>query len=698
MMLTLISTSAKADEGMWMICNISHRTDSVLRTLGLELSPEEIYSADQPSLNNAIVMFGGYCSGVVVSSEGLVFTNHHCGYGSIQSHSSTSHDYLKNGFFAKKQKDELPNKDLYVSFHLSTIDVTDKVLSYVPFDADERTRALIIDSVCSLMSEAVEDTAKFIHGEVVPYYRGDKYYLSIYQDFKDVRLVCAPPECLGKFGGDTDNWVWPRQTCDFSVFRIYADKYNNPAEYSENNVPYKPVRYAHVSLAGYRPGSYCMTFGYPGSTSRYLCSYGIVDMMENENKPRIQVREVILDSWKNAMEADDAVRIKYSSKYAQCSNYWKNSIGMNESIERFGVLDEKRNMEKELNEWIMSDTDANSEYVGVLDSLNSNYASNSTYKYVCTLIEETLKGSSLNMLSLDLLNHAISESESEGDYIERKVTEAYKDIDMDLEKKTLSALLKNYASAVPDSTFLLSVYSRIDSAYNGDIDAYIADVFSTSKLANQEEAKRVKNIKEVAEDPVVDLTFEMLMKYYMYSSLSKDTNNDERRLEEALRAMNKDKEYYPDANFTLRMSYGIVEGYSPMKNIVYDYYTKASTLLDKNNNYPTNRDYDLIPTVKEWFEKSNFGKKYYDKTTGDMHLCFLTNNDITGGNSGSGMFDGKGRLIGLAFDGDWEAMSSDVMFNEKLTRCIGVDIRYVLSVIERYSKGKRIIKELTIEK
>ena len=687
---------AKADEGMWMICNISARTDSVLQSLGLELTPEQIYSDGQPSLNNAIVMFGGYCSGVVVSPNGLVFTNHHCGYGTIQTHSTTKHDYLKYGFYAKKQKDEIPTPDLYVSFHIRTVDVTDRLLSVVTDDMDERARSAKIDDEADKLTEALKDSVNGIYAQVVPYYRGCKYYMSVYQRFDDVRLVCAPPESLGKFGGDTDNWVWPRQTCDFSVFRIYANRNNLPAEYSEDNVPYRPMSYAHVSTEGYKEGSFCMTFGYPGSTNRYMSSYGIVNMMDNENTPRAQVRGVKQDIWREAMNADDAIRIKYSSKYAQSSNYWKNAIGMNESIERFGVLDDKRAFEREINEWIMSDTVAHAQYIGVLDSLKAEYAAASESNLMMTLFEETLTGSDLLMLSFQGLMSVFNGGKVED--FHKQAKETYKDIDFDLDRRTLAALLRNYKEKVPSEDYLMSFYTTINDQFGGDYDAYLKDVYSRSSYTKPDVIAKVEKLSELSEDPLTQLSYGVLGTLFKLRG-SFDNNIDvyERRLEQAMREMNKDKEYYPDANFTLRMSYGIVEGYSPVKDLVYNYYTKSSSLLEKNVKYPDNLDYTLIPSVKKWLAKEKFGNRYIDRTTGDMHLCFLTNNDITGGNSGSGMFDGKGRLIGLAFDGNYEALSSDIMFNNSLTRCIGVDIRYVLSVIESYSKGKRIMNELTIE-
>ncbi len=686
--------TVKADEGMWMIANLSERTDSVLKSLGLELSREEIYSADKPSLNNAIVSFGGFCSGVVVSPNGLVFTNHHCGFGSIQEHSSTDHDYLTNGFVAKKYKDELPNEDLYVDFHLRTVDVTEQVLGPVPSISGELERSQIVDSICSRLAAEVEDSVNGIYGEVVPFYKGSKYYLSVYQRFNDVRLVYAPPQSLGKFGGETDNWMWPRQTCDFSVFRIYANKDNKPAMYSEDNVPYSPVRYAKVSLQGYQPGSYSMTLGYPGSTDRYLSSYGIDNTMRTTNALRIQVRTVKLDVLKAAMESSDDIRIKYASKYASSSNYWKFSIGQNKALEQLRVIEEKQQIENDFRRWIAESPVERERFEGVLDSLRHLYKVNFNTNYGSILWTETFwNGSDIVKFAV---NSRISVMRDRKVDFKELVEQSYKDIDVETDKKLFAALLKNYADNVPAEDFVPAFYDTINNQFGGDYAAYVNDLYSKSVLAHPEQLARVGNVKDIEKDPMMDVAYDLITVLFR-TSKSNDIHVYERKLGEGVRLMNHSKEYYPDANFTLRLSCGIVDGYSPTAELEYVHYTAAQSLLDKIKKYPDNRDYAVIPSVYDWFKKGDFGKKYIDKKTGEMQLCFLTNNDITGGNSGSGMFDSKGRLIGLAFDGNWEAMSGDLKFDTNLQRCIGVDIRYVLSVMEKYGKAKRIIKELTLE-
>ncbi len=693
-LFSLLALVAKADEGMWMVGNISARTDSVLQSLGLRITPDEIYSADRPSLNDAIVMFGGFCSGVVVSPDGLVFTNHHCGFDAIQQHSTVRHDYLKNGFYAKKLKDELPNPELYVAFHLGTVDVTDKLLAGTE-DMGPVLKTLHIDSVAMCLQEEVLDTINRVYGEITPYYKGSKYYLSVYQRYDDIRLVCAPPQSLGKFGGDTDNWMWPRQTCDFSVFRIYAGKDNQPADYSKDNVPYHPKRYAHVSAQGYQPGSFCMTFGYPGSTDRYLSSYGIENTMKTTNHLRYEVRTVKLDILKEAMQKDDNTRIMYASKYAASSNYWKFSLGQNNALKNLNVIKEKRDLENEVKEWAKAN--GKTQYEGILDSLKVLYERDFQYNYTTELLQESFAtGSDILAFCLSQLVRQLSDDGQEKESLQKKIADTYKDIDIELDRKVFAAMIKNYRKMSVSKDFEPDFYNEIDEKYNGDIDAYTEHIYAESKLTDRERLASLQSYQDLSADPLFEVAYSVLSKAYTLYRQN-NINEYERLLGDAVREMNKDREYYPDANFTLRMSYGIVEGYSPSAGLNYVCYTLPQSLLDKNGQNPENHDYDLIPSVLKWLRKGDFGDRYKDKTIGQMPLCFLTNNDITGGNSGSGMFDGNGRLIGLAFDGNWEAMSGDLKFDNRLQRTIGVDIRYVLSVIEKYCKGKRIINELTIE-
>jgi len=693
--------TAMADEGMWVVGNISAHTDSVLHSLGLELSAEELYSADAPSLSNVVVQFGGFCSGAVVSPNGLVFTNHHCGFGSIQANSSVKHDYLKNGFIAKSYKEELPNEGLFVLFHLKTIDVTDRILGQIPDSVSGDARDLLIDSLATVVVNQVNYNKEGIFGEIDAFYKGSKYFLSVYQRYDDIRLVCAPPQCLGKYGGDTDNWMWPRQTCDFSVFRIYAGKDNRPAAYSKNNVPYKPMAYAKVSTQGFNEGDYVMTLGYPGSTNRYLSSYGIWNTMRCTNDVRYQVRGVKLDIINAAMRSSDALRIMYASKQASSSNYWKFSLGQNTALDNLKVLDEKRALEAQINQWIMSDTVANAKYIGILDSLKVIYEKNHNASIAKTLFMESFVSGS-DILNFILYKNMYGVAEGSKSFGER-ASQVYKDLDVDTDKKVFAALLKNYLDKVPEERFKpMALVREIDSIANGDVDAYVDALYAKSVFSKPEMLESVQNLSEIAQDPMIDFAMSVAQIAGEIRTDS-DPNEYERLLGDALREMNCSKDYYPDANFTLRMSYGLfepinfAEGTTGLKEEARNLVTTPQSFINKHDNNPSNYDYDLISPVYKWMKSGKFSAKYIDKETGNLPLCYLTTNDITGGNSGSGMYDARGRLVGLAFDGNWEAMSCDIKFDSNLQRCIGVDVRWILSVIEDYFKGKNLINEMTIE-
>ncbi len=716
------ATQARADEGMWMISNLSAHTDSVLHSMGLELSREQLYNTTgAPCLNNAILQFDGGCSASVVSPYGLVFTNHHCGYSSIQQHSSPKHDYLTNGFVAKSFKHELPNEDMYVLFHLKTIDVTDRILSAVPDTADFARRAEVIDSVSMVLTDEVEDEKQFIQAEVNPFFGGSKFYLTVYQRYNDVRLVYAPPSCLGKYGGDTDNWMWPRQTCDFSVFRIYATPDGKPANYSKKNVPLRTENYVKISTQGYRDGSYCMTLGYPGGTERYLSSYGIESQMQNYNAVMYGARTQLLNVIQEAQRRSDAFRIMYATKQSHCSNYWKFSLGQNQALENLGVIAEKQALEAQVRQWIAADTLKHARYVGVLDSLQRLHADYADHTKAMTLWQECFYSSS-DILRFIYRNIMSVMGNGTAHSFRERMEKAYKDIDVETDKKILKTMLGYYIAQCPDTSYLpKQAMAKIDSVFGGDVNAFVEDLYAKSIYANPKALAKVKHFSDTLEDPMVDMAF------YLFSALNYTRNNRtddfERLLGDAIREMNHDHEYYPDANFTLRLSYGLCKPIDPVllaaekakskgqngmlqqtnldaQSLVAEsdrLYTTKASFLNKHDKNPGEWDFRVIPSVLEWMRSGKVSQRYLDPETGELPLCFLTTNDITGGNSGSGMYDGKGRLIGLAFDGNWEAMSGDIKFDTRLQRCIGVDIRWVLSVMEDYSHATRLIEELTIE-
>ncbi len=719
--ISLSMTTAFADEGMWMISHLSAHTDSVLHSMGLELTSEQLYNTTgAPCLNNAILQFDGGCSASVVSPLGLVFTNHHCGYEAIQQHSSPKHDYLTEGFYAKTFKKELPNEDMYVLFHVKTVDVTERILSHVPDTASFNHRTEIIDSISMVLTDEVEKADDFIQAEVNPFFGGSKFYLSVYQRYNDVRLVYAPPSCLGKYGGETDNWMWPRQTCDFSVFRIYAKPDGQPANYSKKNVPLHTDSFVKVSTQGYQDGSYCMTLGYPGGTERYLSSYGIESMMQNYNSVMYDARTVLQGVIQEAQRSSDALRIMYANKYVRSANYWKFSLGQNQALENLGVLAEKRALEDKLQAWIMADTVSHARYVGVLDSLRTLYADFASRTKAMTLWQECFYSSSdiLNFIFHNVMS--VMGSSSQRSFRER-VEKVYKDVDIPTDKKLLKTMLSYYLEQCPDTAFLpRHTVAQIDSL--GSVDAFVEDLYAHSVYSNPKALAKVKNFSETLEDPFVETAFDLFF-IAMNSARENHTEDYERLLGDAVREMNHDHEYYPDANFTMRLSYGLCKPIDPTllaaakakskgqngmlqqtslnaASLVAEsdrLYTTKSSFLNKHDKNPDEPDFALIPPVLEWMRSGKISPRYLDPATGQLPLCFLTTNDITGGNSGSGMYDGKGRLIGLAFDGNWEAMSGDIKFDDNLQRCIGVDIRYVLSVMDDYSHANRLIEELTIE-
>lgn len=703
LLLAFLPLCLWGNEGMWLPCCLSKQTQQIMKEMGLELSPSRLYNPGGAALANAVVSFGGFCSGVVVSADGLVFTNHHCGFDAIQQHSSVEHDYLRDGFVADSLSRELPNPDLFVSFLVRTENVTDRIVKAIPLSADETGRELIVDSISTLITQEAVQGDSLLHAEVSAFYAGNEYYLSVYKDYYDVRLVFAPPSSVGKFGGDTDNWVWPRHTGDFSVFRIYADKENEPAAYSPDNVPYHPDYFVPVSLGGYEQGSFCMTMGYPGTTSRYLSSFGVEERMNADNAAMINVRAIKQAIWKDAMNKHDDIRIKYASKYAQSANYWKNSIGMNEAIKELKVIEKKRKLEKQLQEWIRRNPEERSKYAQVLTELELGYRNRrKTARAMAYFSEAFANGPELITAALSVLNFDFEAEESDLERNMRRLLDIYVNMDLEIDKRVFVAMLKEYAAEV-DAEFLPDVYPVIKKKFKGDYQAFVDDMYERSELGTPRGFERVVKADTtyvLFEDPAASFAIDMLVKFYEFNQSVSEANSkieqNERLLNEAVREMEADKDFYPDANSTMRLSFGMVGGYSPGDAIEYTYYTTTKGIFDKIRQYKGDTDFEVLPSVVELLQRRDFGR--YATKEGDMNVCFISDNDITGGNSGSGMFNGKGELIGLAFDGNWEAMSGDIVFEPKLQRCIGVDIRYVLYMIEKYGKASRLVDELKLVK
>ena len=726
-----------ADEGMWLLGRTDPKAMAVARQLGLQLTDAELYGEDGTSLKDCVVDFGDFCSGVIVSKDGLVFTNHHCGFGAIQKLSTPEDDILGNGFVASTHEEERPAKGLYVKIWQRSEDVTEEVNAELQkIYADEtkghklgRQREAVLynqflGTVLSRIAsraeqQAEKDNLKGIVCEAKPFEGGRVYLLNYYRQYSDIRLVFTVPQSLGKFGGDTDNWMWPRQTADFSVFRIYADKNGEPAEYSENNVPLHPKRWAKVSIDGFDQGSYCMTIGYPGSTSRYLSSYGIEERTGVTNIPMIQVRGVKQEIWTKWMRAERAIGIKYASKFASSSNYWKNSQGMNEAVQRLGIIQQKQQREQELRRWFSEDKARRDRFSRMFPTLYKGYKARHDARYAQGFVNETF------YRGIELFGFARSAkrfAESHPNYremLEESMQGQYKDYDARVDEEVMAALLENYAQQV-GSKYLPRFYGDIRKKYNNDYKAFAHDIFQQSKLTSYEGWYGLTHAKVraavtlndsleqsladekayqqyVSSDAVVRLydELEQMVQNVITPPMRKVSSSisyNENLLTQCVLEKEMDQPHYSDANFTMRMSYGIVSDYTNA-GTHHDFLTTMPSLIEKIEKGTSNPDYAMQGEILNLLKSGDYGR-YVDPKTRQLPLCFLTTNDITGGNSGSPMFNGKGELIGLAFDGNWDALSSDISFDASLTRCIGVDIRFVLWLMDKWGHADHLVGEV----
>ena len=706
--LCALSLLSHADEGMWMLNRIDAKTAEAMKSLGLQLTPEQLYSTEHSSLKDCVVDFGDFCSGVVVSKDGLVFTNHHCGYGAIQSLSTPKDDILKNGFVARSRDKERPAEGLFVKFLQRTEDCTARIVQALskvyeahPDEPKAELDKQYTDSIMGAVEKELQGSNPGLECLVKAYYENNAFYASYYKVYRDVRLVFTATETLGKFGGDTDNWMWPRQTCDFSVFRIYADKDGQPAEYSEENVPLQVENYACISTEGYRNGDFCMTVGYPGSTSRYLSSWGIDERVNASNVSTIQVRGKKQEVWKRFMDNDRAVAIKYASKWASSSNYWKNSIGMNKAIANLGVIEQKQQLEDKIRDWYGNRRDLTDRFGQMFSTLKEAYTERRNDVYAMGFFRETfMRGIELYRVA-HMLNTMPTDADStEAEGVRTRMEAFFKDYDAKLDEATMAALLKNYREQVTDKKYWPECYNTIDSLYGGDEAAYAHDVFSKTickDLSSVEKLLADSTLRET--DPALLYAAGIPIKMQEIAGDSRNASTiidyNEHLLTQALLEMDQEMPHYSDANFTMRLSYGYIQDYTA-EGQHYQYYTNAKSLLDNAAKQKKIEDYKLEKDIVSLMKKGNWGR-YADKTTGEMHLCFLSNNDITGGNSGSPMFNGRGELLGLAFDGNWEAMSGDISFDNNLQRCIGVDVRYMLFIIDKWGKADNLIKELLAE-
>lgn len=645
------AVQTKADEGMWMLPLLEKINSEALANLGSRLTPDQIYSINHSSIKDAVVQFGGGCTGEIISDNGLLATNHHCGYASIQALSSEEHNYLEDGFWAQNLSEEIPVPGLSVSFLVSMEDVTGMVDT-------EKARKKIIKKAqkdnpgCSI--------------QITGFYNDNVQYLIVYKVYRDVRFVGAPPASMGKFGGDTDNWMWPRHTCDFSMFRVYAGPDNQPAQYSETNVPLKPAHSLSISLKGVEEGDFAMIMGYPGRTQRFQTAAQLEEMLAI-NDIRIDARTVLQDIMWKEMRSDEVVGLKYANKYASSSNGWKKWQGMREAFAKLDVIGRELDKEQKLEEWIIADPERKSIYDGAIEGIQNIVERRRSSYESYILLSETLQ-------RIELLGLVNANSDAK-----------YKDYDADVDRKIALALTEHYLERASDE-------EKVNVSRE-----YIENMFRTSAFVSPErlEAARSAGI-DLSNDPAVllkDKVKEAATNLLnAYTNEAQELNNCSKKYAAALLEWQKDKPSYPDANFTCRLTYGTVKGYEPKDGVIYKYYTTLKGVIEKED--PDNYEFRVPSKVKELYQNKDYG--IYADAEGNLRTCFLTNLDITGGNSGSPVLDADGNLIGLAFDGNWEAMSGDVIFEPELQRCICVDIRYVLFMMDKFGGAGYLLNEMNI--
>ncbi len=647
----MLLPASRADEGMWLLPLLEKINSETMQNLGSRLTAEQIYSVNHSSIKDAVVQFGGGCTGELISGSGLLVTNHHCGYSSIQALSSEEHNYLEDGFWATSLEEEIPVPGLTVKFLQSMTDVTGKV-------RNDKAREKLI--------KKAEEENPYCNAQIVSFFNDNVQYLVVYKIYRDVRFVGAPPASLGKFGGETDNWMWPRQTCDFSMFRVYAGKNNEPASYSEDNVPLQPRQFLNISLKGVEEGDFVMVMGYPGSTQRYQTAAQLEDMLAI-NDIRIDARTVRQDVLWDEMRADDKVSLQYASKYASSSNGWKKWIGMRDAFAKLDVIGRQKEKEAELASWIEAKNSRVKKYGGAVSEIAAIMDMRARDYRAYTLLNETL-------MKIELLQLTRSAA-----------ADPYKDYDAEVDRKVALALVKHYLDNVDEQ-------DRID------IDSLkVEQLFRESAFTSPEKlaAARAEG-RNLSEDPARILDDEIQSKAIeLYSTVSDAADalrEPAKTYAAALLEWTADEPNYPDANMTCRLSYGTVKGYEPRDGVVYKYYTTLKGVIEKEE--PGNYEFRVPDKLKEIYAEADYGDYANDK--GELVTCFLTNLDITGGNSGSPVMDADGNLVGLAFDGNWEAMSGDVIFEPELQRCICVDIRYVLLILDKFGGAGRLLDEMNI--
>ncbi len=705
LMAVLLTPQMRADEGMWLLQLMRQQNlEDQMRKQGLQMPVDGIYSPDAPSLKDAIGIFGGGCTGEVISPNGLVITNHHCGFSFIQQLSTVEHNYLHNGFWSQSYEEELPCEGIGFTFVVKITDVTEEVNSRVKNGEITEEQSFDRHALAKIGKELFDadniEGKEFMYPQLLPYFEGNRFYLVYYKKYTDVRLVATPPNSIGKFGGETDNWMWPRHTGDFSVFRIYGDKDGNPAAYSKENVPLSTPKFLDISLAGFEDGDFAMIMGFPGSTSRYLTGDEVKQRMFQENEPRIAMRDVTLKIIREEMAKTEDIAIRYANKQARISNYWKNSIGMNKAIVDNKVVETKLAEEAAFKAW--AQRNGKSEYANVVEDINACVEDMNRTMYLATVTSELIMNVEFIYRNLIAENKTMFDDPAKVEPTMRNVyawlheRDYVHDIDRRIAKEVLP-LYFELTSPEERDEYLNEVYAK----YKGNLEKYIDYVYDSSILANEANLKKFlkkPTLKKFEKDPAMKLRTAVFTSYRKImakaTEFEKVINPLHKTYLKGLMEMADGAPVYPDANFTMRMTYGNVKPYQPKDGVTYNYYTTLKGVMEKED--PSNSEFIVPARLKELYETKDYGQ--YAMANGEMPVAFLTTNDITGGNSGSGVLNGKGQLIGLAFDGNWESLSGDINFDDNLQRCINVDIRYVLFVIEKLGNCKRIIDEMNIVK
>lgn len=707
--IILSSSLLRADEGMWIPVLMEKFNIEIMQEKGFKLSAEDIYSVNQASMKDAVMIFGGGCTAELISDQGLLITNHHCGYRSIQSHSTVDHDYLTNGFWAMSQEEELTNPGLTVTFLKWMKDVTGEVLKGIEDGMSEEEMSDIKqENIDRIKEDAIEGT--HFTAQVKPFYYGNQYFLFVNETYKDVRLVGAPPSAIGKFGGDTDNWMWPRHTGDFSLFRIYAGKDNEPAGYSPDNVPFKPEKFFPISLKGTEPGDFTMVFGYPGSTYEYVPSFHL-QMLTGDIYPElINIRTKKLEIIQNAMEKSPEVRIQYSAKAAGVSNSWKRWKGEIRGLDKLDAIAKKQAYEEQFREWTHEDSERNQLYGNLLSRYNKVYNEIAPIRLARSYFREVFFYNGVENISLasgfsKLVSLAGNNASPEeiGEVLEslrKRVSGFFKNYDPATGDALSVAMLSMFEENVPGK-YHPEEFKRIMEKFDGNYQAWIEKVRKKSLFVNEEilleflNSFKSSGVKKIEKDPVFRLaqsageTYNGILSEY--GELNQELESLHRVYMKAQMEFEPDKLFYPDANFSLRVSYGVAKGYEPRDAVFYEYYTTLEGIMEKDD--PAIYDYDVPEKLRELYRKKDYGRYALD---GKIPVCFLATNHTTGGNSGSPVINAEGHLIGINFDRAWEGVMSDLMFNPEKCRNISLDIRYALFIIDKFAGAGYLLDEMTL--